>query len=169
MRTRMFAVGVIAVVLVASLSAQKSADKIPVFMFTQIDPSGFIDFDQVSRSTVVKDAAFRLSRSKLVRIVETKNEAVIVIEVGSYTVVKDKADSLAALSNSLNALAGGLASLKPRVDESHKATYRNSTLSIGDYSTELESEFGAALGERIEAFVKLNEEKLKATAVASGR
>ena len=147
MRTRIFAVGVIAIVLVASLSAQKADDKGESQCFCSLK-STRADSSTSTSEPVNSSPRMPMPDSHVPNrcgLSKPRKKAVIVVEVGSYTVVKDKADSLAALANTLNTLAGGLASLSPRLDESHKATYRNSTLSIGDFSTELESESAAPL------------------------
>jgi len=159
-------VGTVLLASVVDVAAQGKPDtRVALYVFTATDPSGFVDADTTARAKTVTGIVKQLTKSKYVRVVETQDRAVLVLEV-TRTAQVDEADSLGALSNTLNALAGGLQALRPRVDEKQTIAYRYATLTKDAYTTELSGHafpFGVGLAKAIDAWAKTNQAQLAST------
>jgi len=144
--------------LVLSLISTSVYAQTSTFIFTATDPNGFMDTDTKSRLFVVDHVKKNLIKSKFVKLVNSREEAVIIIEI-TGTSEKEVPNSLAILAN---ALSSPLKSHK--ADETQKKTYRHAILTVGTYTTELESEklFGERtdLHSAIERWMKLNLKQL---------
>jgi hypothetical protein len=147
-------------------SALAQQARVPVYVFTSTDPSGFVDADTKALIAFVTDVREQLQKSKsltkIVEVVDTPESATIRVEITGITKAKGS-NTLAMLANSTNAAAGGLAALRPRLDEEETVTIRHAVLSVGAYSTELTTEVRKnAIPGRIAQWVKDNREQLPA-------
>jgi hypothetical protein len=144
----------------ASLLAQDT--KVPVFVFTQLDASGFMDQAAKSRQSATVALAKELAKSKLARVVDRRDTAAIVVEVARLEDVKED-DAVASLTNTVNAVSGGLNALRPRQEETKMMPHRFATVTVGEYSTEVHARAWKpqALASAIDQWIKLNQAKLR--------
>jgi hypothetical protein len=146
-------------ILLSSAAAAKDAIRVPLFVFTHTDPSGFTDADETVRVGTVTAMTQQLAKSKLVRIVATREDATLVLEVTKTGSISEP-DVLAALIN-MNRLG-------PRDTQlpiSDKVLHRYATLTVGEYSTELHGHafpVGKGLGRAVEGWVTANLDRLMA-------
>ncbi len=142
--------------------------KVPVYVFTVMDPTGFVTKADLERRATWIGLRSRINQtSKTLRMVLTPEEAVVSVEVTGVGLQKE-ADAFGIIVNSLNQLSGGLAALRPRQPETTKVPYRYATISAagGAYTTEIQGkvsdEYASGLAKALEAWVKLNLARLTA-------
>jgi hypothetical protein len=143
------ALGIVATVLSATFAAQeRAADRVPVFVKSAGNDSGFTDPSK-DRQDSVKDLQRRLEKSKVVQLVPAENDAVAVIEILDRTTTRET-------------------NLWGRQNKSSLVV----RLHAGDYSTEFSGEsgskgvmtgYGAAasrVADQVESWIKENRERL---------
>ncbi len=136
--------------------------RVPVFVQTVVDPSGFVDADTTLRMKLVENlnTVLRKHRAKQLDLAPTIETAKLVVDVLEKTSQVTEADSLGALVNSLNTMSGGLRALRPKEAESNLVTVRHATITVGSYVTEVTGKDYPQLFRAIELWVKANASKL---------
>lgn len=150
----------LALSLLLCSAAAAHAQAVPVYVFTQADPSGLVDDSTAERVTAVADIKARLAKNASVRVVETLETARVAVEV-LRTGAEDRGDR----SVTTAVTSGGLTVVNPGT-----TVYRfsgHARLTSGTFSTNLESSigpfgrsYGENLGRKIEDWIKKNAKAL---------